>query len=82
MKKRIKKHLLGLHGVLIKTVQVHAGFWKVPKETCQEFVTTTFKPEYLDAKSCFRAIRSYQKARSLDIPVGQTKALKQCLAGN
>lgn len=44
-KKRINKHLLDLDGLLIKSSELYAGFWKFTKEDFQEFVITNYYPE-------------------------------------
>lgn len=82
MKKRINSLLCDLDGVLTQTAELHAIAWKhlfdevlmqeaeKTKGAYQEFVIATDYPEYIDGKPRLAGIRSYLKARSLNIPEG------------
>ncbi|MBL6447681.1 trehalose-phosphatase [Fulvivirga sp. 29W222] len=82
MKKKIDSLLCDLDGVLTKTADLHARAWKLLFDDLleqasegtlgvgQKFVIATDYPKFIDGKPRLEGIRSYLKARKLDIPEG------------
>ena len=84
MKKKIEAILCDLDGVLTQTAKLHARAWKLlfdellarearkTGSTYSEFIIATDYPKHIDGKPRLEGIRSYLKARGINVPEGSS----------